>query len=179
VSGSDAPERLPARHAAGVVANPDGGGSRPGKIELEAAITVSEVIAALHSLNVSFVRALDGSDFAWHLEHLREDFVCVLPTGRRIDKSEFLRRAREQPGAGRMACQEVDIQPLGDVALVRGVVQALGTGAPMRYTTVWQAESKSWRAVAAQFTPLTESVDIMPPRGAFARLRSRRTRRRQ
>lgn len=128
--------------------------------ERRAADLESETVAALHAINASFVRALGSSDSGWFLEYLREDFVCVLPTGQRIDKCEFVRRTRELSRTGQMACDEIDVQPLGDVVIVRGVIQDLDTGACalMRYTAVWQAKRACarWQAVAAQFTPLAE-----------------------
>jgi ketosteroid isomerase-like protein len=49
---------------------------------------------------------------------------------------------------------EIDVRPLGDVALVHGVTHYLRDGAPAstRYTDVWQLRDGRWLAVAAQLT---------------------------
>jgi ketosteroid isomerase-like protein len=49
---------------------------------------------------------------------------------------------------------EVDVRPLGNVAVVHGVTHYVRDGAPAstRYTDVWQCREGRWRAVAAQLT---------------------------
>jgi ketosteroid isomerase-like protein len=49
---------------------------------------------------------------------------------------------------------EVDVRPLGDVALVHGVTHYIRDGEPAstRYTDVWQRREGRWQAVAAQLT---------------------------
>ena len=54
---------------------------------------------------------------------------------------------------------EVDVRPLGDVALVHGVTHYVRNGEPAstRYTDVWRREAGRWRAVAAQLTAVADA----------------------
>jgi ketosteroid isomerase-like protein len=122
-----------------------------------AALTEAETVAILHRLNADYVNAFARSDTDWYSEHLCEDFVCTLAEGRRINKSEFLRQIREGSTVSRVTCDEVDVHPLGDVALVHGITHYTRDGArtSTRYTHVWQLRNGRWRAVAAQLTRVT------------------------
>ena len=125
----------------------------------------------MHFLNAGFVAAFGHCDTAWYLEHLRDDFVCTLADGRRIGRDEFLRRF-EQRRQEYADCDEVDVQALGDVALVYGVMHTdrRDTVSLARYTIVWMSREQRWQAVAAQFTPVTEALSAVPaPATRFAR----------
>ena len=114
----------------------------------------AEAVAVLHELNAHYIRAFVEADTAWYADHLSDDFVCTLADGRRIDKTEFLRRTAEGPGVTDVTYDEVDVRPLGEVALVHGVTHYLRDGSPAstRYTDVWLARDGRWQAVAAQLT---------------------------
>jgi len=116
----------------------------------------AEVVALLHRLNGDYIRAFVQADVAWYIENLTPDFTCSLSDGARIGKEEFLRRIASGPGVSDVRYDEVDVQPLGDVALVHGVTHYVRNGEPAstRYTDVWQRELGRWRAVAAQLTSL-------------------------
>ena len=116
-----------------------------------------EVVATLHRLNADYLRAVVESDTDWFATHLSDDFVCTLADGRRIDKAEFLRRTAEGSGVTDMNYDEIDVRPLGDVALVHGVTHSIRDGSPMsiRYTDVWRLLDGRWQAVAAQLTPVS------------------------
>jgi ketosteroid isomerase-like protein len=113
-----------------------------------------EVVATLHRLNADYLRAVVESDADWFAEHLSDDFVCTLADGRRIDKAEFLRRTAEGSGVTDMNYDEIDVRPLGDVALVHGVTHSVRDGSPtsIRYSDVWRLLDGRWQAVAAQLT---------------------------
>lgn len=123
-----------------------------------AAAREAEAVAALHTLNAHSICAFVQSDAAWYNEHLGDDFVCTLADGRRIDKTEFLRRTEEGPGVTEVTYDEIDVRPLGRVALVHGVTHYRRDGAPAstRYTDVWQLRAGRWQAVAAQLTGVAE-----------------------
>jgi ketosteroid isomerase-like protein len=116
-----------------------------------------DAVRALHELNAEYIRAFVESDGAWYAEHLADDFVCTRADGRRIGKEEFLRLAAEGPGVTEVSYDEVDVRPLGEVALVHGVTHYLRDGSPAstRYTDVWRFRHGSWQAVAAQLTPVS------------------------
>jgi ketosteroid isomerase-like protein len=119
-----------------------------------AATAEADAVGLLHELNAHYIRAFVESDTAWYAEHLSDDFVCTLADGRRIDKTEFLRRNTEGPGVTDVSYDQVDVRPLGDTALVHGVTHYLREGAPAstRYTDVWHVRDGRWQAVAAQLT---------------------------
>ncbi len=124
-----------------------------------AATGEAEAVATLHRLNDCYIRAFVESDTAWYSDNLSDDFVCTLADGRRIDKSEFLRRNAEGPGATDVTYDDIDVRPLGDTALVHGVTHYVRDGAPAstRYTDVWQYRDGRWQAIAAQLTRVAES----------------------
>jgi hypothetical protein len=114
----------------------------------------AEAVATLHRLNADYIRAFVESDVAWYDENLSDDFTCSLADGHRIGKEEFLKRVAAGPGVTDVTYDEVDVRPLGNVALVHGVTHYVRGGAPAstRYTDVWQCREGLWRAVAAQLT---------------------------
>jgi ketosteroid isomerase-like protein len=122
--------------------------------DLVATTGEAEVVGTLHELNAHYIRAFVESDTTWYSENLSEDFVCTLADGRRIDRTEFLRRNAEGPGVTDVTYDEIDVRPLGDVALVHGVTHYVrdGARASTRYTDVWQSRDGQWLAVAAQLT---------------------------
>jgi len=85
---------------------------------VSAATAGAEAVATLHDLNAHCIRAFVESDTAWYREHLGDDFSCTLADGRRIGKEEFLQRSAEGPGVTDRAYDQIDVQPLGDTALV-------------------------------------------------------------
>lgn len=122
-----------------------------------AATVEADTVARLHELNAHYIRAFVEADTAWYSEYLSDDFVCTLADGRRIDKSEFLRRNARGPGVTDVTYDQIDVRPLGDVALVHGVTHYRRDGSPAstRYTDVWAAREGRWRAVAAHLTSVT------------------------
>jgi ketosteroid isomerase-like protein len=121
---------------------------------VSAATRESEAVAALHDLNAQYIRAFVDSDVAWYRRHLSDDFVCTLTDGRRIGKAEFLERTEEGPGVTGVSYDEVDVRPVGDVALVQGVTHYTRDGSPAstRYTDVWRLHEGRWQAIAAHLT---------------------------
>jgi ketosteroid isomerase-like protein len=114
----------------------------------------SEAVAALHDLNAEYIRAFVESDVGWYSRHLSDDFVCTLADGRRIGKAEFLELIEKGPGVTGVRYDEVDVRPVGDVALVQGVTHYTrdGLAASRRYTDVWRFHEGRWQAIAAQLT---------------------------
>jgi len=122
--------------------------------DLTAAVREAEVVAALHRLNALYIGALAKSDVTWLGEHLSDDFVCTLSDRRRVDKLEYLRLVEDKHGLRGVRFDEVDVRPLGDVAVVQGVMHSGSNRSPVseRYTHVWQLRDRRWRAVVAHST---------------------------
>jgi ketosteroid isomerase-like protein len=118
----------------------------------------AEAVALVHGLNAEYIRAFVEADVAWYVENLRADFTCSLSDGTRIGKEEFLRKIASGPGVTEVRYDEVDVRPLGDVALVHGITHYVRNGEPAstRYTDVWHREVGRWRAVAAQLTAVAD-----------------------
>ncbi len=123
----------------------------------EARAEEAETVCELHRLNEGYIRAFIQADVAWYDEHVSADFTCSLADGKRIGKGEFLARIAAGPGVSDVTYDEIDVRPLGDVALVHGVTHYLRDGEPMstRYMDVWALRSGRWQAVAAQLTAVT------------------------
>src|SRR4029453_14387945 len=119
----------------------------------------AEAVALLHRLNAQYIRAFVEADAAWYVENLTADFTCSLSDGTRIGKEEFLRKIASGPGVSEVRYDEVDVRPLGDMALVHGVTHYVRNGEPTstRYTDVWRREAGRWRAVAAQLTAVADA----------------------
>jgi hypothetical protein len=111
-------------------------------------------VGELHRLNDEYLRALVESDAAWLAANASDDFTCTLADGRYVDKTRLVAVA----AVADLSYDEVDVCPLGDVALVRDVAHWLRAGAreSTRYTTVWQLREGRWQAVSAQLTPVAE-----------------------
>lgn len=124
---------------------------------LEASVVEAEAVARLHQLNAEYIRAFVESDVEWYREHLSDDFVCSLADGRRIGKAEFLETTKGGPGVTDVTYDQIDVRPLGDVALVHGVTHYMRGGAPgsTRYTDVWRLSEGRWLALAAHLTRVT------------------------
>jgi ketosteroid isomerase-like protein len=121
-----------------------------------------EAVLELHELNAQYIRAFVESDAPWYGEYLSDDFVCTRADGTRIGKEGFLRLAAEGPGVTDVSYDEVDVRPLGEVALVHGVTHYVREGSPAstRYTDVWRFCNGGWQAVAAQLTPVVRNADL-------------------
>jgi hypothetical protein len=118
----------------------------------------AEAVAALHELNAEFVGALGAGVTSWYATHLSREFVCTLAGGRRVGRAEFQRRVEVAAPPGDVACDEIDVHPLGEVALVHGAIHAgCASGFTLtRYTAVWQLLGHQWEMIAVQFTPVTK-----------------------
>lgn len=125
----------------------------------EARAEEAEAVCELHRLNAHYIRSFVEADVAWYDEHLSDDFTCSLADGKRIGKGEFLEQVAAGPGAIDVTYDDVDVRPLGDVALVHGVTHYVCNGRPAstRYTDVWQRRRGRWLAVAAQLTTVASS----------------------
>jgi Domain of unknown function (DUF4440) len=120
----------------------------------EARAEEAEAVCDLHRLNSHYIRAFVESDVTWYDEHLSPDFTCSLADGRRIGKAEFLVRIANGPSVTQVTYDEVDVRPLGEMALVHGVTHYVRGGSPAstRYTDVWLRRGDRWLVVAAQLT---------------------------
>ena len=110
---------------------------------------------AIRQLNDDYVRAFLACDVARFRSILADDFTGVLADGRVIDKSEFLRQARERPDARDLRLHDVVIREYGETALVGALVtyrRADGTGVRTRYSCFIVRRDGRWAIVWVQWT---------------------------
>jgi ketosteroid isomerase-like protein len=128
--------------------------TREDSMDAQARAEEAEAVAILHRLNEQYIRAFVEADVPWYVENLSAAFTCSLADGRRIGKEEFLHMVAAGPGVTDVTFDEIDVKPLGNVALVHGVTHFVRDGERMssRYTDIWQRRDGRWRAVATQLT---------------------------
>jgi hypothetical protein len=129
----------------------------PVAAELEHALTEAEDVATLHELNAQRVRALAESGAGWFAKNLSGDFVGTCADGSRVRKAKFLELLADRLAVD-AACDDIDVRPLGDVALVQGVIHCTREGVrrSSRYTDVWRRHEGRWWIVATQLTAVME-----------------------
>ena len=79
---------------------------------------MSDDLETLRRLNTGYIRSVQTSDVRWFDEHVAKDFVNGNPDGSLLDRAAFLEQiARPCPVSG-LACEDVRIRIVGDVALI-------------------------------------------------------------
>jgi ketosteroid isomerase-like protein len=120
-------------------------------------MTDSGDVEALRALNEGYIRAVQACDASWFEEHLAADFVNGNPDCSLEERAAFIARvARPGPVTG-LHAEDVRIQLLGDVAIIRArtvYVKADGTPGAGRYTDVWSRHGAGWHCVCADVTRL-------------------------
>ena len=116
-----------------------------------ATATVSD-LDALQELNRGYIRSVQHSDVRWFDEHLSDDFVNSNPDCSFVDRAGFLAQIAKPCAVSGLAIEDVRIQMLGEVAIIRArTTYAKPDGQPGagRYTDVWARRGGRWLCVAA------------------------------
>jgi ketosteroid isomerase-like protein len=131
----------------------------------------ADAVATLHRLNAQRIIAWAQGDLAWYRAHLAEDFASVLEDGRRADRARYLELAAEASGANHASAEEVDVHPLGEVAVLRGVARFWygDSSVSLRYTDVWVKRRNTWLIVSAHSTSLALSRRVERASGRHRR----------
>ena len=106
----------------------------------------------LLELNRNYVRAAEASDVGWFDAHLSEDFVNSNPDCSLVDRAGFLAQIARSSAVKNIQCEDVRIQMLGEVAIIRArttYVKPDGQPGAGRYTDVWARRESRWLCVAA------------------------------
>jgi ketosteroid isomerase-like protein len=109
----------------------------------------------LLALNLDYVRAVQAGDVARFRQLLADDFRGSMPDGALLDKGEFLAQTARPVTITGLACHDVELRILGDVAIVHArttYTTGEGRAAAGRYTDVWAKRNGDWVAVAAHVT---------------------------
>jgi len=77
-----------------------------------------KVIETLEALNRGYLLAGEKADVAWYDAHLAPDYMATNPDGSLVDKAGFLDRFKKPSGATNLRAPDVQIQLVGDVALI-------------------------------------------------------------
>lgn len=111
----------------------------------------------LLALNLDYIRSVQAGDVARFRAILADDFRASLPDGTLLDKAAFLAQTARPVTITGLACHDVELRILGDVAIVHArttYTNADGRPGAGRYTDVWARRGDTWLAVAAHVTRL-------------------------
>ena len=106
----------------------------------------------LQELNRHYIRSVRESDVRWFDENLAEDFVNSNPDCSFVDRAGFLAQIARPSAVKNIQCEDVRIQMLGEVAIIRArttYVKPDGQPGAGRYTDVWARRESRWLCVAA------------------------------
>lgn len=106
----------------------------------------------LQELNRGYIRSVQESDVRWFDAHLSDDFVNSNPDGTFVDRAGFLAQIARPCLVSGLAADDVRIQMLGEVAIIRArttYVKPDGQQGAGRYTDVWARRGGRWVCVAA------------------------------
>lgn len=109
----------------------------------------------LLALNLDYVRSVQAGDVARFRQILADDFRGSMPDGTLLDKAAFLAQTARPVTISGLACHDVELRVLGEVAIVHArttYTTADGRAAAGRYTDVWAKRNGEWLAVAAHVT---------------------------
>ena len=110
---------------------------------------------ALRELNEGYIRSVQHSDVAWFDAHLAPDFVNGNADCTPADRAAFLAAMAKPSAVSGLKCEDVRIQMLGDVAIIRArttYTKADGQPGRGRYTDVWARRDGRWVCVCADVT---------------------------
>jgi len=106
----------------------------------------------LQELNRNYIRSVRESDVRWFDENLAEDFVNSNPDCSFVDRAGFLAQIARPSAVKNIQCEDVRIQMLGEVAIIRArttYVKPDGQPGAGRYSDVWARRGGRWVCVAA------------------------------
>ncbi len=117
-----------------------------------AAATHASDLDTLKELNRNYIRSVRTSDVRWFDENLAEDFVNSNPDCSFVDRARFLTQIARPSAVANIECEDVVIQMLGEVAIIRArttYIKPDGQPGAGRYTDVWARRGGRWVCVAA------------------------------
>lgn len=109
-------------------------------------------LETLQELNRNYIRSVRESDVRWFDENLTEDFVNSNPDCSFVDRAGFLAQIARRSAVKNIQCEDVRIQMLGEVAIIRArttYIKPDGQPGAGRYTDVWARRGGRWLCVAA------------------------------
>jgi ketosteroid isomerase-like protein len=107
----------------------------------------------LEVLNRDYVASVQKSDVKRFSEILADDFLNTNPDGSLVDKAGFLKQIEPPAKVRDLACHDVNIRIIGDVAIIHARTSYSyldGRPGNGRYTDIWARRDGRWLCVAAQ-----------------------------
>jgi ketosteroid isomerase-like protein len=108
----------------------------------------------LTALNRDFVASVQKGDVKRFEEILADDFMCSIPDGSLLDKTEFLNLTAQPVTISGLVAEDVRIRLLGDFAIIHGRYNSLSADGRQRrgrYTDNWARRDGTWVAVSAHY----------------------------
>lgn len=128
-----------------------------------AAATPAEPVDEIRELNQQYLTAVRSGDATWLRDRLADEAVVVLGDGRRLHKSDFLRRVSTEPTRFRsLAARDVTVRAFGPTIQVDADAPwelSDGSRGVSRYIDTWVWLEGRWQVVSTQITPLPASAN--------------------
>jgi len=117
-----------------------------------ATTTRASDLDTLRELNHNYIRSVRDADVSWFDQNLAEDFVNSNPDCSLVERAGFLTQIGRGSSVKNIQCEDVRIQMLGEVAIIRArttYIKPDGQPGAGRYTDVWARRNGRWVCVAA------------------------------
>ena len=110
-----------------------------------------EGVHAVRDLNQGYIDAARTSDAAWFDQHMAEDVLVILGSGRRLRKAEFVELVRKEPKDFRsLTVHSVELRTFGNIVQVDADAPyelGDGTRGVSRYIDTWAWIGGRWQVV--------------------------------
>ncbi|HEU4799439.1 MAG TPA: nuclear transport factor 2 family protein [Gemmatimonadales bacterium] len=121
----------------------------------------AEGVHAVRDLNQGYIDAARTSDAAWFDQHMAEDVLVILGSGRRLRKAEFVELVRKEPKDFRsLTVHSVELRTFGNIVQVDADAPyelGDGTRGVSRYIDTWAWIGGRWQVVSAQITAMADA----------------------
>ena len=121
----------------------------------------AEAINAVRDLNQGYIDAARTGDAAWFDQHMADEVLVVLGSGRRLRKPEFVDMVRSEPKDYRsLTVHSVELRPFGNIVQVDADAPwelGDGTRGVSRYIDTWAWIDGRWQVISAQITAVVDS----------------------
>lgn len=122
----------------------------------------SVAAAQVRALNQEYIDAARTGDGSWFREHMAEDVVVILGSGRRLDKPAFLAVVEDEPTAFRsLTVRDVTVRVFGSAVQVDADAPwelEDGRSGVSRYIDSYAWLDCRWQVVSAQITLLPQAA---------------------
>lgn len=121
--------------------------------------TSDDAAEAVRRLNLEYIDAVRANDAAWFREHMANDVVIILGSGRRLNKSQFLAQLEDPREFRSLFVRDVTVRVYGATVQVNADAPwklADGRKGVSRYIDTYAWLDCRWQVISAQITLLPE-----------------------